>query len=142
VIDESADLDTVVGDPPNPPTELHIDCRKVDRINSMGVKAWISYFKKAQAKRVKLHFWNVSQPILQQINQVQNFACGGTVHSFEASFECENCEHVFNLMLKSEDVKAAGMEIADQKCPACGAEEGVFDEIPDVYLKFLQRDEE
>ena len=106
----------------------------------MGVKGWIDYFRRVQAKRVQIHLWNVSQAVIQQINQVSNFSCGGVVHSMEASFECENCGHGWTQIIKTSTILENNLDIPKQKCPECGEIEGVLDELPQIYFKFLHRE--
>ena len=77
-IEESVNFESLIG-PPVP--ELHVNCREVPRINSIGVKAWIKFFSSLQQQGTKLRFVECSTAIVEQINLISNFTCGGVVES-------------------------------------------------------------
>ena len=72
-IEETVDFDQLIGPPP---PALHVYCRGVPRINSVGVKAWIKYFQKVQQAGAQLQFHECSTAIVEQLNLISNFACG------------------------------------------------------------------
>ena len=134
-IEESVDFDQLLG---VPPAELVVNCKEIPRINSVGVKAWIRYFQGAQAKGTKLKFTECSTAIVEQVNLISNFVCGGTVESIYIPFACTQCKAELVGLFKTEDLKRNQLQIPDLKCTKCGGS-AVFDDIPEEYLGFLTR---
>ena len=134
-IEESVNFDKLIGPPPQ---ELHVNCKEVPRINSVGVKGWIKYFQSAQAKGTKLKFLECSTAIVEQINLISNFTCGGTVESIYVPFACTKCKSELVGLFKSEDIKRVQMKMPELKCTKCG-DKALFDDIPEEYFGFLNR---
>lgn len=134
-IEESVNFDQLLGEPQ---PQMHVYCRDVKRINSIGVKAWIRYFQVAQKKGTKLKLFECSTAIVEQINLISNFTCGGTVESLFIPFCCNQCKTELVGLFKSEDLKKLNLKVPDFKCAKCGGK-AVFDDIPEEYLGFLTR---
>ena len=134
-IEESVNFEQLVG---NPPAELHVNCKEVPRINSVGVKAWIKYFQGIQGKGTKLKFLECSTAIVEQINLISNFICGGTVESIFVPFSCTGCKSELVGLFKTADLKKLQLKLPDLKCSKCGGK-AVFDDIPEEYFGFLMR---
>ncbi len=134
-IEESVNFDQLIG-PPQP--EMHIFCKDVPRINSVGVKAWIKYFQAAQSKGSKVRLFECSTAIVEQINLISNFTAGGTVESIYVPFACSSCKTELVGQFKTEDLKKMGGNIPELKCTKCGGK-AVFDDIPEEYFAFLSR---
>jgi anti-anti-sigma regulatory factor len=84
-IEESVEFEQLIGPVSG---EIHVNCKEVPRINSVGVKAWIKYFAGLQQKGSKLRFQECSTAIVEQINLISNFTCGGSVDSIYVPFSC------------------------------------------------------
>jgi anti-anti-sigma regulatory factor len=134
-IEENVNFDQLLG---APPTEMVVNCKEVPRINSVGVKAWIKYFQSCQAKGTKIKFVECSISIVEQINLISNFTCGGTVESIFVPFACIGCKSELVGLFKTADLKKIHMNLPDLKCSKCG-NKAVFDDIPDEYFGFLTR---
>jgi anti-anti-sigma regulatory factor len=134
-VEESVNFDQLIGPPPG---ELWINCKEIPRINSVGVKAWIKYFQSAQAKGTKLKFVECSTSIVEQINLISNFTCGGIVESIFVPFSCTGCKSELVGLFKCEDLKKLQLRLPDLKCSKCGGK-AVFDDIPEEYFGFLMR---
>jgi anti-anti-sigma regulatory factor len=134
-IEESVNFDQLIGPPP---AELWVNCKEVPRINSVGVKGWIKYFQSAQTKGTKLKFVECSTAIVEQINLISNFTCGGTVESIFVPFSCTSCKTELVGLFKCEDLKKLQLKLPDLKCTKCGGK-AVFDDIPEEYFGFLSR---
>jgi hypothetical protein len=134
-IEESVDFERLIG---APPADLVVNTKEVPRINSVGVKAWIKYFQAAQAKGTKLHFVECSSAIVEQINLISNFVCGGVVESVYVPFACEKCKTELVGLFKVEDLKKLALKLPELKCTKCGGK-AVFDDIPEEYFGFLSR---
>ena len=132
-IEESVNFEQMIGEPP---AELHVNCKGVPRINSVGIKAWIKYFQSVEAKGTKIVFQECSTAIVEQINLISNFTCGGEVESIYIPFSCEHCKSELVGLFKTEVLKQIAFKIPELKCSKCGSR-AVFDDIPEEYFNFL-----
>jgi hypothetical protein len=134
-IEESVNFDQLIG-PANQKIEVH--CKEVLRINSIGVKSWIKYFQTYQAKGLAITFIECSSAIVEQLNLISNFNCGGTVESIYVPFCCTVCKTEFIGLFTTESIKKNNLQVSDQTCPKC-SNKAAFDDIPDEYFGFLTR---
>jgi anti-anti-sigma regulatory factor len=134
-IEENVNFDQLIGPPP---AAMEVNCKEVPRINSVGVKSWIKYFQSCQAKGTQLKFVECSTAIVEQINLISNFTCGGKVESIFVPFSCTSCKSELLGLYKTEDLKKINLQIPDLKCTKCG-NKAVFDDIPEEYFGFLTR---
>lgn len=134
-IEESVNFEQLVG---TPPAELHVNCKEIPRINSVGVKAWIKFFQGAQSKGTKLKFLECSTAIVEQVNLISNFTCGGVVESIFVPFACTTCKSELVGLFKTDDLRKLQLRLPDLKCSKCGGK-AVFDDIPEEYFGFLMR---
>jgi anti-anti-sigma regulatory factor len=135
-IEENVDFGQLIGIPTTP--KMDVVLREVLRINSVGVKSWIKYFQSIAQKGIQLRFLECSTAIVEQINLISNFTCGGTVESIFVPFCCTKCNTELLGLFRCEDLKKINFELPNLKCSKCG---GVaqFDDIPEEYFGFLQR---
>lgn len=134
-IEENVNFDQLIGPPP---ADLYVSCKEVPRINSVGVKAWIRYFQQTQSNGTRLKFFECSTAIVQQINLISNFTCGGVVESIYVPFSCTNCKAELVGLFRSEDLKKVHLKVPELKCTKCGGKAS-FDDIPEEYFAFLMR---
>ena len=134
-VEESVNFESLIGAKPE---ELHVNCKEVPRINSIGVKAWIKYFSSLQQKGTKLRFQECSTAIVEQINLISNFTCGGAVDSIYVPFSCGQCHGEFIALFTTENLKKIAMNLPELPCPKC-AGKASFDDIPEEYFAFLSR---
>ena len=140
-IEETVNFDQLLG-APHP--EMEINCKEIPRINSVGVKAWIKYFQSCQAKGSKIRFVECSTAIVEQINLISNFTCGGKVESITIPFFCTHCKEqstsIYTIeqltaLAKTEQLTALDKTdlFKDVKCTRCQC--GLtFDDNFDTYL--------
>lgn len=133
-IEESTDLPNLLG-PPAP--EMEISCKEVSRINSVGVKHWITYFQKARECGSKVRFSEVSVPLVTQFNMISNFGAGGEVVSIYAPYSCAQCGAEFRTLFPRAELIKLGFEPPSAPCPKCGGT-AQFDDIPEEYFAFLK----
>ena len=134
-IEESVDFQKLIGDPP---PNLEINTKGVTRINSVGVKAWIKYFQAAVSKGTKLKFVECSTAIVEQINLISNFTCGGDVESIYVPFTSEDDNSELVGLFTTKDLIKMNFEIPPLKNPKTGGK-AVFDDIPEEYFGFLMK---
>jgi len=119
-------------------SELCVNTQAVPRVNSVGIKAWISYFQKVKEQGIKLRFVECSIAIVEQFNLVSNFACGGTIESIYVPFKCLLCEDETRVLFNVQDLNPNQSPESRSKCAACGGLT-VFDDAPEEYLGFLKK---
>jgi DNA-directed RNA polymerase subunit RPC12/RpoP/anti-anti-sigma regulatory factor len=134
-IEESVNFESMIGMPTG---KVQVNTKEVPRINSVGVKGWIKYFSSLQQKGAQLNFVECSTAIVEQINLISNFTCGGTVESVYVPFSCGQCRAEFIALFKTEDLKRIAMDLPQLDCPKCGGKAS-FDDIPEEYFAFLSR---
>lgn len=134
-IEENVNFDQLIG---QPAAEMHVNCKEIPRINSVGVKAWIKYFQAAQQKGTKLKFLECSTAIVEQINLISNFVCGGTVESIYVPFSCTGCRSELIGLFRVEDLRKLKLKLPELKCSKCGGK-AVFDDIEEEYFGFMNR---
>ncbi len=132
-IEESVDFQKLIG---KPSAELHVNCKGVPRINSVGVKGWITYFQGVTAGGTKLKLFECSTAIVEQINLISNFPCGGDVVSIYVPFSCEACHTELVGLFQTEALKKLNFQVPDLKCTKCGGKAS-FDDIPEEFFNFM-----
>ena len=135
-IEESTNLEEAFGQVPG---ELHVSCKEVTRINSIGVKGWIKYFSTLAARGVKFKFIECSTAIVEQVNLISNFNCGAPVESIYVPFACKSCKAELIALFKAADLKASRLNLPTLKCTKCASGQAVFDDIEEEYFAFLDR---
>jgi anti-anti-sigma regulatory factor/DNA-directed RNA polymerase subunit RPC12/RpoP len=115
--------------------ELDVDCLKISRLNSMGVKYWINYFSGLTNSGTKVSLQKCSPAIMDQMSLVDTFHSNCHIESVMVPYECVNCksESVTEISTKTLRVN---LEIPDGKCPKC-SNKSVFADIAEEYFAFL-----
>ena len=135
VIDERIDFDQLLG----PLTgSVKINLRRIERINSVGVKNWVRYFGGLSDSGVELVYEECSPQIVEQINLVLNFVCGGTIASVLMPFNCSQCHSAFTVGSSLEDLRNFKGQFPAPPCPKCSGETN-FDDIEEEYFAFMKR---
>lgn len=133
-IEENVNFDELIGPFKG---ELTVKCRGITRINSVGVKTWMRYFQNLKMQGKNFRFIDCPQPVIEQLNMISNFACGGEVVSVLLPFSCLKCQNEFVANIQTQELKSAGLQVPAVKCEkeACAAR---FDDDPEEYLYFLE----
>ncbi len=134
-VEETVNFDGLIGPPP---TELEVNCKEIARMNSVGIKSWIKYFQSCQTKGTKLKFTECSTAVVEQINLISNFICGGSVESIVVPFACTSCKSELAGVFTTENLKKMELNVPDLQCSKCG-NKAVFDDIPEEFFGFLLR---
>ena len=132
VIDENMNLNALMG---TNFTEMRLDCQKISRINSLGVKHWINYFTALTNKGVKVELSNCPPQVVDQLSQVDTFHSNCTIASIMAPYECTECKSEFVKEMKVIDLRK-NLNIPELQCPKCSSK-AVFSDIEDEYFAFL-----
>lgn len=136
-INETVDFNRDVG---ATATETVLICKDITRVNSIGVKGWVKFFQERAKQGTKLRFAECSPAIVEQLNIIMNFSCGGKVESIYAPFVCTNpaCRKGVVSLYKTEDLKRLNFTLPAIKCDKCNSE-AVFDDLPEEYFRFATR---
>jgi anti-anti-sigma regulatory factor len=118
--------------------ELIISCKEIHRINSAGVKLWITYFQKLATEGKRFRLIECSPAIVEQINLISNFVCGAKIESIYLPFACPSCKSSFITIFNVEELKKTYRNLPEPLCTKCHAKT-VFDDLADEYFEFLER---
>jgi anti-anti-sigma regulatory factor len=151
-ISKADDWDNIIySGPINEDTEVHLapllqnlsskiifNFRKVEYVNSCGVRAWINFLREAEKDRTVI-FDECTPEIVSQINMIPNFRSSAHIRSVYASYVCESCEHQhWQLFTEGQNLpKTPEDEIDAPKCEKCGSEMEM-EELEDEFFAFLE----
>lgn len=136
--------------PINEDTELHLkplvsqlgpnvifNFRKVEYVNSCGVRAWITFLREAERDR-KIIFEECTPEIVSQINMIPNFRGTAHIKSVYASYACGKCDHQqWVLFEDGRNMPAAGdATVPAARCDKCGSEMEM-EELEDEFFAWL-----
>lgn len=122
--------------PINEDTEVHLtpilaqlgpnvifNFRKVEFVNSCGVRAWINFLRELEKGR-KVIFEECTPEIVSQINMIPNFKGSAHIKSVYASYACDHCgNQQWELFEEGRNLpQASGDGIQSPKCSKCGKE--------------------
>ena len=134
-IDEKSQLSVVL---PQVSGVVTIDTYAVRRINSVGVREWISFVQSLDSV-TDLTLTRCSPAMVAQLNSVFNFRGKANVESVTAPFFCAKCD------AEQLEVVAIPRGIADpgklvlgrRSCTSCSGELE-FDDLADRYFMFVR----
>lgn len=135
-IEEDTDLSSLVGSPTQLKWDIYL--KGVQRINSMGVKTWVKFFQAVASKGIQIKYLECSTAIVEQMNLLKNFGCGGTVVSMYLPYRCSKCSKELFTLFRVEDLQKLSFEVPPVQCPQCKSPAN-FDDLPEEYFGFLQR---
>jgi anti-anti-sigma regulatory factor len=114
-----------------------INTAGVTRINSAGVREWVKWIEKLEAKGVNNYFVECSPGIMNHVNLVINFIGSGRIVSFYAPYFCPACGVERAVLLELDDLLTRRVETAPKcRCPDCD-HLLEFDESEDFFFSFL-----
>ena len=118
-------------------TPLVLDLVEVGRINSSGVREWLSFVREIAAAGRPLVLLRCAPAMVHQANMITNFLGGAEVHSVLAPYSCAACDYDHLEEIPTARNEAAPPNIAEQRpCPRCG-EIMEFSDLSSHYLAFL-----
>ncbi len=130
IIDESADLDQLLGDLEG---DLAIDLSGIVRINSVGIDRWVTAIAQLSSTR-RITVEAVPYSIGMQANYVTNFFARAEVLSCLAPYVCPTCETSRPMLVHRDEV---ALRAPVRWCTGCKGEL-TFDEF-EGYFDFLMR---
>jgi DNA-binding response OmpR family regulator len=118
---------------------VDFDVAQVRYMNSLGVRAWCEFLRRAPIQGYEFHACSV--PFVLQAAMVEAVVGRGTVTSFFAPYHCQACDHQEERLLQSAAILAADLVPPVFTCPTCGGQL-TFDDLPERYFAFLDRGEQ
>jgi DNA-directed RNA polymerase subunit RPC12/RpoP len=132
-IDETSDLDRLLL---NLPTSYTINCKKVERVNCAGVRNWMKFFRAQATKNAQYKFIECSPALVDQLNLVRAFPCGGEVVSVYLPYVCAPCKAQFFQLMPVQKLKLIYRNLPSPTCPKC-TKAAQFDDVASAYFHFL-----
>ncbi len=131
-IDEHVNLVSLVSELKGSPVSF--DLTGVRRINSPGVRNWISMIRSLDGRETVLR--RCSPAIVQQLNWIREFRGNARVHSVLLPYVCEQCDSTIYHELEIASIKMPPELPPAPTCTECGGKR-IFDDFVDQYLSFL-----
>jgi eukaryotic-like serine/threonine-protein kinase len=116
---------------------IEVDCGRLARINSEGVRLLSKALKVVAGKGVKLVFQRCTPSLIEHVNTYDGFLSGGTVESIMAPYMCRKCGKATSVYMTCEAVVEQGLQPQPVPCESCGGS-ATFDDYPDFYFGFLR----
>jgi len=129
VIDENASFEKIG----TLSSGFEFDCGEIKKINSNGVKLWISFFSKVPAN---ITLKNLSPVLVEQLNSLSNFTGTATVKTVQVPFACTQCKKETIRTMTVEELKK-NPEPDPIFCKHCNGR-AEFDDLPEEYFCFLE----
>ena len=115
-LNESADL-TFMSQLPQ--GKILVNSKDLKRINSCGVREWITALKTVPATS-ELIFVQCSAAFLDQINMISNFTGNGKVKSLYATYACSECKAKKEVLIDLDScLKNDELNLPEETCSAC-----------------------
>ena len=94
------------------------DLGKVQMINSIGAREWISMTVKLRKRKSKVIYRNCTSSIIDSINLFPDFVDKQGIESFFIPLTCSECDHKMEELVTPAAVKNESFE-TDKNCPTC-----------------------
>lgn len=109
---------------------------QVKSINSLGVRAWVSFLRTLEEGR-KISFTECTTDIIMQINMIPSFLGKATVSSFYVNYICEICSKEDKKLFETASLPPKTYPPA----PKCDNDDCAMqtEELEDEYFVFLMR---
>ena len=115
-----------------------LDLSGVDRINSVGVRSWLTFVQALDGNGKRVSLLACSVPVVHQLNMISRFAGDAKVASIHAPFLCPECESSSTRLVDTTNADVDAQLSAGVACPKCGAAME-FDDVPASYFAFLRQ---
>jgi hypothetical protein len=134
VINEEADF-AFMGE--MPAGDIVINSAGVERINSCGVREWITALKTVDAG-AKITYEECSAAFLDQVNMISNFIGSGEVKSMFVPYICEACDYKQEVLVDlATSLVDDELELPEPECKECSDPMELGDD-PEQLFSFLE----
>jgi hypothetical protein len=121
---------------------IYFDLRGVQQINSPGVRDWLLFMERVQAKYM-IRFLSIGECFVEQASMIPTLLgkAGTPVDTFDAPYLCERCNTKQVILMKTKDVLDASgsgeITAPAAKCQKCG-QPLEFDAYEDEFFQFIR----
>jgi anti-anti-sigma regulatory factor len=117
-------------------SSLTLNCKGVTRINSVGVKSWISYFSRLRAQGIKISLEECCSQLVEQASMFQNFILNDEIRSLLVPLTCQKCGEQSMKLYSSEELRNRNYTIEPTSCH-CGGSAEV--DVTEDFFSVLER---
>ncbi len=135
-LDGTTDLAGAVGPISPRVSDVWVDCAGISRAISASITSWMGFFNGLTARGIWVKFIDCSEAIVNFLNVLSNFACGGQVVSVLAPFICPKCKSTEIHPVPATSIGDAMKQVKAARCIRCLGPLD-FDDDPTVYFEFL-----
>ncbi len=135
-LDENCDLTLLLQDSH---ADLNLDVQGLTKINSIGIKNWVSMLLKSKQKQVFIHRCSIR--FINQINLLPEFIGHAEIKSLYLPYYCESCDEEEDCLITIDQAKDENfVQNLDQqfKCKSCN-EYLSFNDDDQIYFFFLTK---
>ena len=111
---------------------------KVTGINSLGVRAWVTFLRSIRNNNRKIIFSRCPPDIISQINMIPSFAEGADIDSFYVNYICPSCDGTLLHLVMRQSLAPKTLPQSG-RCPHCAQAVMETEELEDEYFAFLLR---
>lgn len=117
--------------------DLVLDLAAVRRINSCGLREWLSFIKALRDAGRRFVLERCSVQVVAQLNMISSFLGGANVRSVYAPYYCMRCDGSHQRLIITDETAAEQLRVPFP-CPTCGVPMEL-DDLPDHFLSFMKR---
>jgi len=120
-IDETTNFEALLGSVPG---DIRINCKKITRINSRGIRSWVHFFTRLRNSGKRVVFHKVSPILVEMMHAFYDFHFGAVVTSVCVPYLCSNCRKEYIGVVSRENIEtfAHSESSSHLSCPCCGGE--------------------
>lgn len=136
VLDEHSQLDALRSR--LQPGDMLLDLSGIERLSSIGVRAWIDWMQRAEHGGTRFVLLNCSPAFVVKLSRIHVLAQTGRIYSILAPYHCPSCNSDARVTLKVQDlVGRTPIDSApEHHCKRCDRQMD-FDETPESYFAFM-----
>jgi hypothetical protein len=117
-------------------SEVHFSFAEVKAINSLGVRAWVTFLRSVEPNR-QVHFRECVPEIIMQINMIPSFQGLAHIDSFFVNYVSPTTEKTYRFLLNTAELPKNELPTAPL-CPTSGVPMET-EELEEEYFAFLSR---
>lgn len=133
IIDEASSFKQLLNIKSN---SLQVNCRKVTRINSVGIELWNEGFSELRNRRVQLQFIEFSAVLVEANNFIAGFVAPEELKSLCVPYWCPDCKLMSMKLVTPEQVKTDLAKVEFSPCEKC-KKPSEIDENPNEYFSAI-----
>jgi hypothetical protein len=116
--------------------KLRFNFAKIKSINSLGVRAWVTFLRTIDDGR-EILFAECVPDVIMQINMIPSFLSRAKIESFYVNYMSPETEKSHTILMQTKDLKPKSIPDSPL-CPDTGVPMET-EELEEEYFAFLQR---